>query len=327
MLSARIRHTMFMVGLASLSMVLTGQSAFANDVEKTRSVNCAHPNASIQKEVDKIDHGRPTIIFINGQCEEDVLVEKDDVTLSGNQDEDGTIDGGITGTIIVRGARRVRVEYLHITGPGSGVEVTEGATATIAHSELIDNVNDGVTVSNGGYAHVNFNTITGNGRPAPFFEAGIDVYVNGTVRSRGNYIAGNHYSAVEVGNASYFRSGISAGSGPPNPDDRDIIIQKGCIQGAPANSCGAADTNAVECYRSGTCDFRNSDITGFVPISGLSNFDVRSIVTINGNVTGSGGAQLHLRSGVSGSGFVSCFSRAFTSSAIPCFSNIPPPPP
>lgn len=329
MIIEQIKRITLFAGITAFSIVLAGQRAFADDDDgvKIRHVNCARHNASIQKAVDKAKHGRSTTIFISGQCDEDVLIEKDDVTLSGNGDGDATIDGGVTGTITVRGARRVRIEYLHVTGSGEGVRIIDGAVATIAHSELIDNVGDGVTVSNLAFARVEFNTITGNGRAAPFFEAGIDVFVNGTVRSRGNYIAENNYAAVEVGNFSYFRSGPNSSGEPPNLDDRDIIVGKGCNQGDPAGSCGTPGLNAVECYRNGTCDFRNSDVTGFVGISGLSIFDVRNEVTINGFVTADNGSQLHLRGGVSGSGFVTCFNEAFASGAIQCFTLIPPPPP
>ena len=313
-----------LLAATTIAALAIGQQAYAK--EQVKYVNCAKPNASIQEVVDKANKGDPIIIFVEGQCAENVLIEADDVTLSGNGSGLDTIGAWITGTITIRGAQRVRVEYLHVTGPGAGVVVTDGAAATIAHNELVDNVSDGVTVASFSFARVEFNTITGNGRPAPVFEAGIDVYVNGTVRSRGNFIADNNYAAVEVGNMSYFRSGVNTDGEPPGPEDGDIILQKGCAQGDMAGTCGASGTNAVECYRNGVCDIRVSDITGFITLSGLSNFDVRNEVTINGNIQAFGGSLVHIRGGVRGSGFVNCIADSISSGAIPCFGMIPPAP-
>lgn len=328
-MNASMQRSTLLVGVIAGLTAMFGQSAFANEHNdegiKILRVECAHPNKSIQSAVDKAMVGRPTTIYVSGQCDEDVLIEKDDVTLSGNGDGDGIIDGFINGTITVRGARRVRIEYLHVTGSGQGVSVIDGAVATIAHNELVNNVSDGVRVANLAFAAVEFNTITGNGRASPFFEAGIDVFVNGTVRSRGNYIAGGEYAAVEVGNFSYFRSGVNPEGQAPDPNDRDVIVSSGCEQGQSVDDCGTPGMNAVECYRNGVCDFRDADVTGPVQISGLSIFDVRDIVTINGHVNASGGSQLHIRGGVSGSGQVDCSSEAFATGAIVCGDEIPAP--
>ena len=291
-----------LLAATTVAMLVVCQQLYADEQkhEKVRYVDCTHNNASIQEAIDKSRNGTPVTVFVSGQCSENVLIEADDITLSGNGSGLGTIGAWISGSITIRGAQRVRVEYLHVTGPGAGVVVTDGAAATIAHNELVDNESDGVSVASFSFARVEFNTITGNGRPAPVFEAGIDVYVNGTVRSRGNFIADNNYAAVEVGNMSYFRSGVNTQGQPPGPEDGDIILQKGCTQGEQAGFCGEPGTIALECYRNGVCDIRVSDITGYISLSGLSNFDVRDDVTINGHINAGGGSLVHIRGGVTG---------------------------
>lgn len=297
-----------------------------NRGKRVRTVDCSKPNASVQKQVDKLKHGRDGTIYIVGFCNESVSIVKDGVTLSGDKGGNGTIGGGLA-EVIVTGAQRVNVEYLEITGDGYGVLVQDGAAANIRHNNIHDNEADGVGVFSLAFARVEYNSITGNGRPE-FFEAGIDGSVAANVRSKGNYVADNAYAAVEMGNNGYLRSGAFIPSGgSADPKDRDIFLQKGCSQGQSAEDCAdtaAPNTVAVDCFRGGICDFRNTDVVGASGISGLSNFDVRN-TTINGDVTGSGGSRLQLRSSVRGSGFVSCFSEAFSPSFTGCFEPIPAP--
>ncbi len=87
-----------------------------------KEVEC-DKDETIQKFVDDAD--KPTIIFIEGVCVEDVTINKDDVTLSGNEagdlcDKDnpgGT--GTINGTVTVDGVR-ASIEFLTITGARLG---------------------------------------------------------------------------------------------------------------------------------------------------------------------------------------------------------------
>jgi hypothetical protein len=312
--------------LISCTLVTNIVLASDDDNSRVRTVNCNKPNASVQKQVDKLKHGRDGTIYIVGFCNESVAIVRDGVTLSGNKSGDDMIGGGLT-EVTVTGAQRVEIEYLNLTGPGYGVLVQEGASANIRHNKIYDNEADGVGVYNLAFARVEFNRITGNGR-LENGEAGIEGGVGANIRSRGNYVADNAYAAVEMGNNGYFKSGLFIpGGGASDPNDRDVFLQKGCSQDQSASACAATaapDTIAIDCFRGGICDFRNTEVVGDIGISGLSNFDVRT-TSINGDVVGSGGSRLQLRNSVRGSGFVSCFSEAFAPSSIGCFNRIPPP--
>jgi len=265
-------------------------------------VNC--PMESVQQAINNVKHGLEVTIFIIGQCNESVSIIKDGITLSGNNDGDGTIDGGLT-EVKIKGAQRVRVEYLNITGAGAGVLVVEGASVDIVKNNIHDNTGgNGVAVFTQGFARVEFNIITGNGR-ATHFEGGIEASVGSTVRSRGNMINNNVTAAISIGNMSYFRSGLFI----PSDETLDLADKDTFIQGS--------GNVAVQCFRNGVCDFRNTDVTGSIFISGLSNLDVRT-TTINGNINASGGSRLHLRSSVTVFGTVNCRTEAFASSDIPC---------
>lgn len=309
-----------------LSLAIASTSAFGHDKKGgkgSKTVNCNKPKASVQKKVDSLKHDMGGTIFIKGFCNERVVIVHDGIKLSGNRDGDGTIDGGLT-EVVVTGAQRVEIEYLELTGEGYGVLVQEGASARVSHSNIHDNVADGVGVYNQAFARIEFNSITGNGR-AEYYEAGIEGGVGSKVRSRGNYVADNAYAAVEMGNLGYIRSGsFVPADGTIDPADRDVFLQKGCIEGQTATECRSTavpGTIAIDCFRGGICDLRNTDVVGETFISGLSNLDVRTS-TIHGDVGGSGGSRLHLRSSVKGSGYLSCYSEAFASSSIQCGNPI-----
>lgn len=306
--------------LSGALLLMSMGTAVADDDNKwwrhARVVDCTQPNTSIQRAVNRPSFfRRQRTIFIVGQCEESVLIEVDGTILSGDLRGGGTIGGGVTGEIRVRGAQRVGIEYLHITGPGRGVSVEDGSAVDIVHNEIVGNESSGIGVSHNSFVRVEFNTITGNGRSDPFFEAGIEAFRNGTVFSRGNYIADNGYAAISIGNLAYFRNGLFTAGDPPNPADLDTILQT------------AAGTVAFDCYRNGTCDVRNADVTGEISVSGLSAFDVRTS-TINGNINASSGSRVQLRGSVTGSGlgFVNCFPpEAFAHGAVGCGEPIPGP--
>jgi len=284
-----------------------------DDGQRTSTVNCYQSNSSVQSKVDKVKVGQDTTIFIVGFCDEHVSIVKDGITLSGNKDGAGIIGGGLT-EVTVTGAQRVNIEYLELTGDGSGVGVGEGASVTIRNSNIHDNEADGVGVYYNAFARLESNTIARNGQKEDE-EAGIQVYQGGIVRSSGNNIADNGYAAIEVGSVSYFRS-----------FGGDMLRQKGCNEGVPpgdGSSCGEERTVALDCYRSATCEFRDTHVTGNIDISSLSNFDARNS-TVNGDIFGSGGSRVHVRDTVAGSFSVICFPPVIAQGAVQCGGSFPP---
>jgi hypothetical protein len=283
------------------------------DKQHTKTVDCYKSHTSVQSAIDKVKVGRDTTIFIVGFCDEQVSIVKDGITLSGNKDGADIIGGGLT-EVVVTGAQRVNIEYLELTGDGSGVGVGEGASVTIRNSNIHDNEADGVGVYYNAFARLESNMITGNGQQEDE-EAGIQVYQGGIVRSSGNNIADNGYAAIEVGSVSYFRS-----------FGGDILRQTGCDEDeAPGDgsSCGKERTVALDCYRSATCEFRDTQVTGNIDISSLSNFDARNS-TVNGLIFGSGGSRVHVRGSVAGFFSVICFDPVIAQGAVQCGGSFPP---
>jgi hypothetical protein len=314
MLERKVRQEILLL-VALLFCTFGANIALAKDKghkHHTKTVNCNKHNASVQSAIDKVKVGQDTTIFIVGFCDEHVSIVKDGITLSGNKDGNGMVGGKLT-EITVTGAQRVQIEYLELTGAGSGVGVGEGASVTIRNSDIIDNEADGVRVYYNAFARLESNMITGNGRKDEE-EAGIQVYQGGIVRSSGNNIADNGYAAIEVGSVSYFRS-----------FGGDVLLQKGCAKDEPpgdGSTCGEEDTVALDCYRSATCELRDTHVTGNTDTSSLSNFDARNS-TVNGNFFVSGGSRLRVRNTVTGSFSVICFDPVVSQGAVQCGESFP----
>ena len=293
-------RSLWLAAALSCSFIVSGP-ALAHDSDKgqhSKTVNCHESDKTVQSEIDKVKAGRDTTIFIVGFCDESVSIAKDGITLSGNKEGFGAIGGGL-GEVKVTGAERVIIEYLELTGEGYGVLAEEGASITIRHNNIHDNMASGVGAFNQVFARVESNTITQNGLRNEE-ESGIDGNGGVTIRSSGNFIAENNYAAVASGNMSFFRSQASSGV----PAIRDTLLQKGCSGGELAGTCGVGGTFAVDCFKNALCDFRGSNVTGGIELSSMSNFEARKS-TIDGNIEGSGGSRLALRDTVN-SGSVSC---------------------
>jgi hypothetical protein len=135
------QEILLLVTLLSCTLVTNIALASNDDDSCVRTVNCDKPNASVQKQVDKLKRGRDGTISSVGFCNESVAIVSDGVTLNGNKCGDGTIGGGLT-EATVTGAQPVEIEYLEPTGPGYAVLVLEGASAIIRNNNIHDNEAD-----------------------------------------------------------------------------------------------------------------------------------------------------------------------------------------
>jgi hypothetical protein len=314
------KRDLWLAAVLSCSFIISGPAP-AHDKDKgqhSKTVNCHESDKTVQSVIDKVKAGRDTTIFIVGFCDESVSIVNDGITLSGNKDGSGAIGGGL-GEVNVTGAQRIIVEYLELTGDGYGVLAQEGASITIRHNNIHDNMASGVGAFNQVFARVESNTITQNGLRNEE-ESGIDGSGGVTIRSAGNYIAGNNYAAIASGNMSFFRSQASGG----DPAIRDTFLQKGCSGGELAGDCGDEDTFAVDCYKNALCDFRGTNVTGGIELSSMSNLEMRNS-TIDGNIEGYGGSRLALRDTVN-SGSVSCGDATINLYYNLCGHSFPPDP-
>ncbi len=248
-------------------------------------VNCNSPTATIQDAVDSASG--PTTIRFLGVCDEVVTITKDDITLDGHD------VGTVSGTITFDGAQRGVVQNATVTGPGTGIVATHGASvliqdntitangevgdnysagigvfsagsAQVLNNDITDNLfGDGIGVFSGAFATIVGNTITGNGRVGPWFEAGIQVG-RAVARGQSNTISNNPYAGIEVFNFGTYRTGSFIVPTQPNNDGPFETI-----------SVGASGVIAVEIGQMSFIDLRQVLITGDVSVGRKSMVQLR----------------------------------------------------
>lgn len=107
---------------------------------------------------------RRLVVAVSGTCNENVVIERDDVTIRAQ-----STGGGVSGAdpaksaILINGARRVTLEGLSVVGGLHGVHVTGGAAATIRSSTVGTAARVGVLVDSGASAVIDGSTIDNNG--------------------------------------------------------------------------------------------------------------------------------------------------------------------
>ena len=267
-------------------------------------VNCNSPNSSIQDAVDGATG--PTTIFIHGDCVEDVTLTKDDITLSGNRtsaacdkaDPSASASAMIDGTITVDGVR-AKIEFLEITGSGSGVEIINRANAHLTCNDISSNEKWGVEVVRSSNAVLRDNTVSGNGAreadPFIFFDVGLFVADASSVLSLGNTYKDNQYAAIDIDRQSSFRNGrfLPREPGhPADPDERDSIIQRGCNPVGAGCFSGAV---AIEIFNGGLVDLRNADVNGEIEVVASSSFRVDADADIRGDILNNVNSVVRLR--------------------------------
>ena len=267
-----------------------------DDPVATRRVDC-DAGGSIQAAVDRARG--PATVFVTGNCTEDVRIAKDDITLSGNpagaacdkSDPGASTAGTVNGTVVVKSVR-ARIEFLRVTGPGRGIRITDRAAAELHCNDVSDNEAVGVTVQRASSAELTDNTIAGNGtraeNPFIFFDVGLLVLDNAAVRSSGNTYRDNQYAAIEVDRQATFRNGDFLPREPGNPADpeqRDLIVQKGADPASPESCLGGGDAIAVEIFNDGLVDVRNLSLCGSVLLTADSSFRVDGDAEILGNIS------------------------------------------
>jgi hypothetical protein len=258
--------------------------------------------------VNAAPHPVPTTIFITGTCTEDVLITKDDITLSGNDAGDScnkadpSVSAGATinGTITVDGVRAT-IERLVITGAGEGVTIVNQADVHLFCNDISNNEAGGVGMQSS-HAVLRDNTLSGNGTravdPNIFFDCGLTAREGSSVDSRGNTYTNNQFCAINIVRQSVFKNGAflpRTPGNPADPDERDVFTELGCN---PDNGSGCFDDFgpvAIGVFVGGLVDLRNADVNGEMTVSVLSSFRVDDEGAVQGNIDNSKGSMVRLR--------------------------------
>lgn len=223
---------------------------------------------------DKGDKSKPLVLRVRGNCSEQVVIERDDVTLEG----DGA-GATVTGSVTVDTGRRALISNLTVwNATGDGITVINGGSATIRSSNIMDNGGYGVSVRNGSFARVERSVLSWNGR-ANAEASGIFVGTGSMARGLRNTMEGNANAGIEVGDNSTYRSeGDTVTSSPSGRVSLDV-------------------------YRASLADVRGVTATGNVDVNQQSQFQVRNVAgfppsTVTGNIVVGAISFMRLRTGV-----------------------------
>lgn len=147
-------------------------------------VDCAAGDTVGEAVADADTHFGPVSITISGVCEENAVIERSDVTLSGVEPTDGiqAADPGLS-TLTIVGAHGLELSNLTISGGRTGIHVVSGAVLSATGVTVRDSTGDGVRVGSASTAYLNDCTILNH----PIF----GVSASGTVGIIDSEISGN----------------------------------------------------------------------------------------------------------------------------------------
>ena len=171
--------------------------------QKTVCVHCAK-GKTIAKALKQGDKRKPLIIIVKGICNENVPIQRDDVTLQG----DTRIGGGVNGvtpnasTIVIDGAGRLVIDNLTVSGDGAGVLGVNGASFSIQNSIIENNKRSGVAVVLGSTGIIEGSTIQNSGGNGVFIEDSTATIIDNAIKLNGS-------SGIRVTGTGHARIGLT----------------------------------------------------------------------------------------------------------------------
>lgn len=153
------------LSIAICSLLVLGMAILPERAEaQVRRVDC-NAGRKIAPAL-RFPAGRHLTIEVSGACTENVTIARDDVTLRGLPGATLTALNSGASTILIDGARRVRIEGLTVIGGSGGITGTNGAVFNIANVVVQGSTRWGVDSAYGSTATIDGSTIqniTGDG--------------------------------------------------------------------------------------------------------------------------------------------------------------------
>lgn len=153
------RSSLGIVGLVALIVALVPLSAHA----QTRIVNCdAHQTVTSALKLPSI---HPLVVKIRGTCNEAVTIGRDAVTLIAD-----SAGAGITqadpnqNTIVIDGAKNVKIDGLIVSGARSGIVGRNGAVFIVQNATVQNNAQNGIVAIFNSTVTVQNTVVTNNGK-------------------------------------------------------------------------------------------------------------------------------------------------------------------
>lgn len=120
----------------------------------TTTVNC-NEGQSIGEALKQGGPFNPLVVIVQGTCNENVVITRDDVTLQGDPGAAVTAANPALDTILVDGARRIVLDHLTVTGGRNCIAGGRGATFTVQNSAIQESAGAPNSNGNGVKVHQN----------------------------------------------------------------------------------------------------------------------------------------------------------------------------
>jgi hypothetical protein len=265
----------FLIALM-LSLVLSMGTASAWFWGKRKiTVDCTQ-GQNPQNVLDWVIGSRPLILYLIGTCS-GFEISRDDVTVAGaelveddDDDENGENgenndngeNGGcatiatINGEIELKGARRVQLYCLEVTGNGNGIDAYEGASALVQDCFIHHNDRNGITVVEGSSVLVENCEIVDNGGPgAVIAESAGSFSETQILRNTHAGITGDHGARIGIADESSvsnnFGMGVQLSLGSTASLAWDVTVTENEIHGIVISEHSFVEVRDSEIWNNG----------------------------------------------------------------------------
>lgn len=310
-------------------------SAFATDAI-TLTVDCGR-GQTITKALGFTDALRRSLVLVvRGTCNENVTIDRDDVTLKADPNTGGTINGPSAGNTITVRASRVLLDRLTVRGGNpSGIALVGGSDVDISNCDIQGATFHGISVGGNSSANVSNSSIQYNGRSGVNVSQGsaaiatsqiafnssngVRVRGNSSLTVNGGAISSNAWSGIDMESGTAVISGTTitangTGTGVPEGSKRGVSALASYVQvnnSSITNNTGGG----VTVVQGGSLSLYNSSVTGngsqgvFLNLGSSGNIGGGTISGNNGNgvsvwvnstaqITGGATIQNNARSGI-----------------------------
>lgn len=173
----RLRSAQGLLLSCFASAAVFGLSAIAQAAPAELEVTVSCPAQSVQRALEK--KADKLTVLIDGTCNENIVVDRRDVTLRGVATGSGISGigadpGGDHAVVRVDRASRIRLENLHVSNGSRFGLVVDGGQVTVDNCQFVNNTRAGISVGTGGGVLTATNlTISGGNQGLQVFEAGV----------------------------------------------------------------------------------------------------------------------------------------------------------
>ena len=215
---------------------------------------------------------RRMVVVVSGTCTENVVIERDEVTLQGEPGAGVVAADPALPTISLLGARRIVITSLAVSGGSDGISANRGSGLDVSACTLQGNSRFGLVVSYNGTATLDNCTIQNNGNHGAVAANGAQLVVtNSTVQNNaGNGLVGTRNSHLRVGqdaNGGSTPGPVTIRSNGQNgvgiTDSAAAIVIGGVIENNAGNGVAVGGSSSA--------------------MIGIGSFNVTAPVTIRGN--------------------------------------------